>query len=67
MPELKAGINAEKFATFRRFPKSFYNSFVLQMTFIPSTTGWTKVDLCDFEQKHMKPCESVKRNAELFL
>ena len=34
MHELKAGLNADKFATFRRFPKNFYQSFVLQMTFI---------------------------------
>ena len=34
MHELKAGLNADKFATVRRFPKNFYQSFVLQMTFI---------------------------------
>ena len=34
-----AGFNADKFATFQRFPKRFYNSFVLQMTFIHSTTS----------------------------
>ena len=33
MHELKAELNADKFATFRRFPKSFYDSFLLQMTF----------------------------------
>ena len=50
MHELKAGLSAEKFATFRRFPKRFYHSFVLQMTFIPPTTGKTQVDLRDFEK-----------------
>ena len=68
MHELKAGLNADKFATFERFPKRFYHSFVLQMTLvIHSTTGWTQVDLDAFEKKNMKTCESVKRNAELFL
>ena len=38
MHELNAELNADKFATFRRFPKSFYDSFGLQMTFIHSTT-----------------------------
>ena len=35
----EAGLNADKFATFWRFPKNFYHSFILQMTFIHSTTG----------------------------
>ena len=39
MHELKAALNAHKFATFRRFPKGFYHSFVLKMTLIHSTTG----------------------------
>ena len=39
MLELKAGLNADKFATFWMLPKSFYHSFLLQMTFIHSTTG----------------------------
>ena len=39
MHKLKAGLNADKFADFWRFPESFYYSFVLQMTFIQSTTG----------------------------
>ena len=34
MHELKAGLNADKFATFERFPKRFYHSFVLQMTLV---------------------------------
>ena len=34
MHELKAGLDANKFAAFRRFPEGFYHSFVLQMTFI---------------------------------
>ena len=38
MHELKAGLNADKFATFWMLPKSFYHSFVLQMTFMHSTT-----------------------------
>ena len=38
MHELKAGLNADKFATFWMLPKSFYPSFVLQMTFMHSTT-----------------------------
>ena len=62
MHKLKAGLNADKFATFWMLPKSFYHSFFLQMTFIHSTTGWTQVDLRDFEKKK-KTCESVKRNA----
>ena len=47
--------------------KNFYHSLVLQMTFIHFTTGWTQVDLSDFEKKNMKACETVKHNAELFL
>ena len=39
MHELKAGLNADKFATFWMLPKSFYPSFVLQMTFMLSTTS----------------------------
>ena len=39
MHELVAGLNADKFATFWMLPTSFYYSFVLQMTFIHSTTG----------------------------
>ena len=39
MLELKAGLNADKFATFWMLPKSFYHSFVSQMTFIHPTTG----------------------------
>ena len=39
MHELKAELNADKFATFWMLPKSFYDSFVLQMTFIHSTTS----------------------------
>ena len=38
MHELKAGLNAKKFATLWMLPKSFYHSFVLQMTFMRSTT-----------------------------
>ena len=37
MHELKAGLNADKFATFERFPKRFYHSFVLQMNHIGKT------------------------------
>ena len=37
--ELKAGLNADKFATFWMFLKSFYQSLVFQMTFIHSTNG----------------------------
>ena len=65
MHQMKAGLNGGEFATFRRFPKSFYHSCILQMTFTHSTTGYTQVDLRDFE-KNMKTCESVKCNAELF-
>ena len=39
MQDLKAGLNADKFATFWMLPKSLYQSFVLQMTFIHSITG----------------------------
>ena len=35
---MKAGLNADKFATFWMLPKSFYHPFVLQMTFMHSTT-----------------------------
>ena len=38
MHELKAGLNAKKFATFWMLPKSFYHSFVSQMTFMHSRT-----------------------------
>ena len=51
--------------SYQRFPKSFYYSFVLQMTFVHSTTGKTQVELRDFK-KNMRTCESVKRNAKLF-
>ena len=34
MHALKTGLYAGKFATFWMFPKSFYHSFVLQMTLI---------------------------------
>ena len=64
MHELKAGLNAKKFATFWMLPKSFYHSFVLQMTFMHSTTGQRQNTLGRF-RKNMKTCESVKRNAEL--
>ena len=40
MHELKAGLNADKFATFERFPKRFYHSFVLQMNHIGKTQCW---------------------------
>ena len=66
MHELKAGLYADKFATFWMLPKSFYHSIVLQMTFMHSTTGQTQIHSRDFE-KTMKTCESVKRNVELFL
>ena len=40
MHKRKAGLNADKFATFWMLPKSFYRSFVLpMMTFIHSITG----------------------------
>ena len=39
MPELKAGLDADKSATYWMLPNSFYHSFVLQMTFIHSTTS----------------------------
>ena len=39
MHELKAGLNADNFSTFWMLPTGFYYSFVLQMTFIHSTTG----------------------------
>ena len=32
MHELKAGLNTDKFATFRRFPKNVYQSFGLQLS-----------------------------------
>ena len=34
MHGLKAGLNADKFASFERFPKRFNHSFVLQMTLV---------------------------------
>jgi len=36
---------------FWMLPKSFYNSFVLQMILIHSKTGWKQVDFRDFEKK----------------
>ena len=63
MRELKAGLNANKFATFWMLPKNFYHSFVLQMTLY---NGLNASSLTRF-QKNTKTCESVKRNAELFL
>ena len=39
MHELKAGINADKFATFYMLQKSFHHSSVLQMTLKHSATG----------------------------
>ena len=63
----KAGLNADKFATFWMLLKSFYPSFVLQITFIHSTDNrLNAIWLAQF-RKNMKTCESVKRNAELFL
>ena len=38
MHALKTGLNGEKFATFWMFPKRFYDSFILQMTLIHSTS-----------------------------
>ena len=38
MLELKAGLNADKFATFWMLPKSFDHSFVLEMAFMHSAT-----------------------------
>ena len=41
MHELNAGLNANKFATFERFPKRFYHhSFVLQMTLVYTFYNW---------------------------
>ena len=37
MHELKIGLNADKFASFWMFPKSFYQSFILQKN--DPTTG----------------------------
>ena len=51
MHELKAGINADKFATFRRFPESFYHSFVLQMTFYTFYNRLNKSRLVQFRAK----------------
>ena len=53
MHELTAGLNADKFATFWMLPKSFYHSFVLQMTFMHSTTGQRQNTLGRF-RKTMK-------------
>ena len=62
---LIAGLDRDKFATFWMLPKNFYHSLVLQMTFIHFTSGWTQVDLSDFEKKNMKACETVKHNKML--
>ena len=43
-------INADKYASFWMFPKSFYHSFILYMTLIHLTTGLTQADLRDFEK-----------------
>ena len=53
MHALKAGLNADKFATFWMFPKRFYHSFVLQMTLTHSRGHWTQEDLRDFETHDM--------------
>ena len=66
MHALKTGLYAGKFATFWMFPKSFYHSFVLQMTLILFRSRWTQVHLHDFET-HENVRIRVKRNAELFL
>ena len=52
MHELKAGLNADKFATFWMLPKSFDHSFVLQTSFTHSTTGKTRVDLRDISKNY---------------
>ena len=49
MNALKTGLNGEKFVTFWMFPKRFYDSFVLQMTLLHSTSRWTQVHLRDSE------------------
>ena len=83
MHELKAGLNAKKFATFWMLPKSFYHSFVSQMTFMHSTTtlraespsiflaGYSTTGWRQIHlrdfEKPWKHMESVERNVELFL
>ena len=66
MHELKAGLKADKFATFRRFQKSFITHSFCQWplyTLQPAKRKYT----CAISKKNIKTCESVKRNAELFL
>ena len=65
MHELNAGLNGDKFATFFYASKSFYHSFVLQMTLQPSERR--KYTCAISKKKNMKRGESVERNAELFL
>ena len=49
MHALKAGLNADKFATLWMFPKRFYHLFVLQMTPTHCRSQWTQVDFRDFK------------------
>ena len=50
MHELKAGLNADKFALFGRHRKVFTTHSFYEMTFMHSTTGLPQVDLRDFEK-----------------
>ena len=57
MHELKAGLNADKFVTFWILPKRFYHSFVLQMTFMHSTTTLEQCLLRSSSQGTLQPAK----------
>ena len=56
MHALRTGLNADKSATFVMFPKRFYHSLVLQMTFIPLEVAECRYTCAIL--KHMKMYES---------
>ena len=66
MHELKAGLNTDKFATFWMFPKGFYHSVRFANDPYTLYNQLNASRLARF-RKNTKACESVKRNAELFL
>ena len=61
MHELKTGINTDKFAIFGFFQKVFITHSFYKWALYPLQPAERSFE------KSMKTCESVKRNAELFL
>ena len=57
MHALKSALHADKFATFWMFPKTFYHSFVLQMTLLYTLEAAERKYTCAI-QKQMKTHES---------